>query len=225
VLGEGPDAAFAWVESLPDDAPEEANRFKLQLFRRITSAAASVDLQKTAAWAVKHAEGPNGDGLLGRVGNTWSMTDGAAAMAWLASLPPSPTRDRGVDDTYRAWLGWHPTEALAWMANAPQEPWLEPAVPLYAVSIANDDPVQAMAWAQRIQDPAQREGAVVTIAGLWRKKAPEAMNAWLDSSDLPEHVREQILVPDTTPRWQRKSPDLDALAPGAQLPPGLPAPP
>jgi hypothetical protein len=103
------------------------------------------------------------------------------------------------------------------MANAPQETWLEPAIPLYAVSLAQEDPQQAILWAQRVTDPEQRGIAIVTIARMWRQRAPDAVDAWLQLADLSSAQREEILAPQPAPRRPRQ-PALDVLVPGAQLP-------
>jgi hypothetical protein len=193
VLRDGVEGAFAWVESLPEDRDDEVGRFKLQLFRRVASAAASVDLERAAAWALKHADGPNGDGLLGRVGNTWAMRDGAAAMTWLSGLPEGKTRDKGVEDTYRAWLDWDAPAALAWMRAREAEPWLEPALALFAVASSREDPEASLAFAARIRDEETRRNVVITIGRLWLDSAPDAAHAWLESGGLDPALRDQIL--------------------------------
>jgi hypothetical protein len=195
VLRDGVDGAFRWAEALPEDRDDEPGRFKLQLFRRVASAAASVDLERAAAWAMQHADGPNGDGLLGRVGNTWAMRDGTGAMAWLASLPESAPRERGIEDTYRAWLDWDTPAALAWMREraAAPEPWLDPALTLFSVAVAREDYAEALAAAERIRDPQRRDGAVITIGRMWRGSDPAAADAWLERSGLDPELRRQIL--------------------------------
>jgi hypothetical protein len=161
----------------------------------VASAAASVDLPRAADWTLQHYQGRYGDGLLGRIGNTWAMRDGPGAMAWLAALPESPRRERGVEDTYRAWLDWDNVGALDWMKQreAQPEPWLEPAFALYVVSVSPQDPEHALALSQKILDGDRRDGVVVTIARMWRASAPDAADAWLARAELSPAVRAMIL--------------------------------
>jgi hypothetical protein len=219
VLRDGVDGAFAWVESLPDDREDDITRFKLQLFRRVASAAASVDLERAAAWALKHSGGPNGEGLLGRVGNTWAMRDGAGAMEWVKSLPESPRRATAVEDTYRAWLDWDHAAALAWMRGRQPEPWLEPAFALYVVADANADYAAALQRAEQIQDVQRRDGVIVTIARMWRSKSQEAADAWIAQANLDPAVHAQILG-DVAPGTGGPVPQsLDGVVPGDSLTP------
>lgn len=215
VLREGPEAAFRWVESLPEDRDDEIGRFKLQLFRRVASEAALVDHERTAAWALRHSDGPNGDGLLGRVGAAWSLSDGPGAMAWLATLPEHRQRNDAVEETYQAWLDRDPAAALAWMRDAPPEPWLDWALSVYAVASSTADPEQALAAAARVSDSERRDNAIITIVRLWRANAPAAADAWLERADLDPALRAAILTA-TGPGagGAAPQPTADGVAPG-----------
>ena len=208
VLQDGPEGAFAWAEALPDDEPGNVIEFKLQIFRRVASAAASVDAPKAAVWAAKHADGPHGAGLLGRVGNAWTMYDGPAAMAWLESLPPGASRDDGVEDTYRSWLRWNREEALAWMERASESParWLEPALSMYAIVVGRKDPTRGIDLAMRITDTTWRDKALAGVVRRWRHDAPDAANTWMATAQISPELRQMI---DYQPRAQRRQPSRD----------------
>lgn len=222
VLRDGPEAAFRWAEALPDDAPADILQFKLQVFRRVASAAALSDPASAGAWAARQSAGPYGDGLVGRVGIGWAQRDPAAAMAWLATLAPGKERDRGVYETYEAWLNGRRPEALAWLESAPIEPWLDPALSLYAMNISTRTPEQAVEWAQSVQDPERRRQTLVSVARTWIEFAPEDGRAWLDRTELPADLREEILAPPRDGRSPERKAGLGEPAPATQRALGLP---
>lgn len=181
VLRDGPAAAIAWAESLPDD--DEA--FKLNAFRRVAGAAAEVDPELARAFAERHLAGPYGKGLARRVGMHWVERDGDAAMRWLESLPPGKERDDGVLETFRHWMIVDRPAARSWMQQTPHEPWLDPAVSIYAKALGRKDPLAALEVAAVIRDPEIRLPAMGAIAREWLVRDEAAADAWLDASDLP----------------------------------------
>jgi len=195
VLRDGLERTFTWVEALPEDRPEDALRFKLQLFRRVASESASVAPEKAAAWAARHAEGPNGDGLLARVGTVWAERpgQGEAALRWLSTLPAGRQRDDGVRDTYQAWAAREHDAATAWIAAEPHAAWLEPAMLQHVTRIARERPGDALDWARRIESDSLREDAFVAAGNVWLVKEPDAARAWLSGDEPGEAVRERIL--------------------------------
>jgi hypothetical protein len=196
VLRDGPERTFAWAESLPDDPPEDALRFKLQMFRRVATAAADVDPAKASVWVARHAQGPNGDGLLARVGTVWAPRPGQGeiAMRWLSTLAAGKQRDDGVQETFQAWNAYHPGEASAWLAAQQDAAWLEPAFLQYAVYISRDHPDEAMSWVRRIQNADLRNRGFVAVGNTWLQNDEKAARAWLASDEPTPEVRDQILL-------------------------------
>ncbi|HVN38547.1 MAG TPA: hypothetical protein VMW19_10320 [Myxococcota bacterium] len=215
VLRDGPEGAFAWAEAFPEDPPEDALRFKLQLFRRVVSAAAPIDPEKTAAFAARHANGPNGDGLLTRAAKGWvsQFGDGEKAMRWLSTQPDGKQRDDAVQEAYVAWsFGWR-DQATAWLLAAPHELWLEPALLVHAARLAITDPEAALAVARGLQNPELREITFASIGDTWLRRDPEAARRWLASGEPSENVRNQIL--QRAGEGQQASQAADARAPAA----------
>jgi hypothetical protein len=195
VLRDGPERAFAWGEAIPDDPPDDALRFKLQMFRRLVSAAAPIDPEKTAAFAAKYADGPHGDGLLARTGAGWAtqIGDGVPALRWLASPPAGKQRDDGVEETFQAWSGRNYAAAAAWLEAEPHAAWMEPAILIHVNRLSGRDVAAALAWARRIEQPALRESAFVAVGNMWLQNDPEAARAWLDGDEPTASIREEIL--------------------------------
>ena len=198
VLRDGPEGAFAWGEAIPEDPPEDVLRFKLQMFRRLVSAAAPIDPERTAAFAAKHADGPNGDGLLARTGAGWVSQngDGEPALRWLSGLPAGKQRDDGVLETFQAWSGRQYQGASAWLQAQPHAAWLEPAIFVYANRLSGRDIAEALAWARRIEGPALRERSFVAVGNMWLQSDREAAQAWLDGDEPTASMRDEILKLD-----------------------------
>jgi hypothetical protein len=227
VLRDGPERSFAWAESLPEDTPEDALRFKLQMFRRVASAAASVEAEKTAAWAARHAEGPNGDGLLARVGSVWAEQPGRGeeALRWLSTLPAGRQRDDGVRDTFQAWAARANDEATDWLEAEPHAPWLEAAMLQHATRIARKQPEQALGWARRIEAEPLRSQAFVAVGNVWLQRDPDAARAWLDGAESTVQIREEILQLERARnqrRAQKEASDADDVQAAAKARSQLP---
>jgi len=193
VLRDGVDAAIRWAESQPD----EPHEFKLNLFRRVASAAAQVEPLRAAAWAKQQLSGPFGNQLPQRVGTRWVIRQPEAAMEWFAELPEGTDRDTGLRETYRAWLGFDKAAAHAWMAEREPAAWLDPARALYAISLYKDpdaDPLIALEQALSIRAEQPRWATVGRIWRVWYVRDAEAAEAWFleQESGIPPFYRARI---------------------------------
>ncbi len=195
VMRDGPADVIAWAESLPDRDDDQT--FKLNVYRRVAGAVAEVDTDLARAFVDRHMEGRYGHRLPERLGSRWVLREPEAAMAWAVSLPPGEARDETVLETYRAWLAWDRPAAQAWVQAQPADRPIEGAVALYARSISLVDPPAALDLAMGLTSEKLRMQTVGKIARQWYLREPEAADAWLASSGLPEDfVRKVRIVPD-----------------------------
>jgi hypothetical protein len=193
VLREGVAAAFDWAESQPEDD----DKFKLNLLRRVGGAGAEVDPKLAAERAGRLAAGPYADGLLRHVGMRWAKRDGEAALRWLASMPPGRARDEGIAETYRIWVRWGRADAIRFMqGSARSDPALDPATALYAHVLADDDPLAAIAVARELRDEDLRWATVGRVWRTWWIDDEPAAQSWFEAhaDEMPEFYRERIRV-------------------------------
>jgi hypothetical protein len=207
VLRDGVEAAIRWAESQPD----EPQQFKLNLFRRVASAAAQVEPLRAAAWAEEQLSGPFGSQLPQRVGTRWAVREPEAAMEWFAGLPAGFEREAGLRETYRVWLGDDKTAAHAWMAEREPAAWLDPARALYAMSLYKDpdaDPLIALEQALSISAEQLRWATVGRIWRVWYVRNAEAAEAWFveRESGIPPFYRARI---PTIPSGMLKAAGVD----------------
>jgi hypothetical protein len=182
VLRDGPEAAIAWVEALPDDQ----KMFKSNAFKRIAGAVAEVDPEAATAFASRHLDGPFAEGLPRRIAMRWADHDPEGAMAWLSTLPDNPNRNDGVRETFRHWLILDRKAARAWIRDQEHERWLDSAVSVFAKGLGRRSPVEALGFAHQIHDPKIRRQTVIITAREWLIRNEASANEWLAQADLEE---------------------------------------
>ncbi len=220
----GREGAMRWVEAIPDDAP---NHFKEGMFLHTLKMIATEDPQLAVDWYLEHCKSPYSEGGLEAIARRWAQhqKDPSELFTWLLALDVDGISQEDVDGAisagFRAWMQTKNEAAQAWLATALPNPKLDLAAVeavRYLLALSPDVSVQ---WAMRIQDEETRNRNVVQAARRWREKDPDALQAWLEQSDLPEDVREKIrsgpkkqmrlnLAPN--PRKAKKAPEAAEAA-------------
>jgi hypothetical protein len=195
----GPDALIDWATSIDRDLP---NGMRLATHRTAASAIARTEPAKAIAWIDRVREIALDAHLVPAMSRAvvvrWAANDSDAAMAWAAKLDAGPERDRTIHEAYRAMSNRDAASAARWFESQPYADWLEPALAFRLGALAHDDGALAITRIDQIRDPDRRHKTVVAVLGQWRKQDPEAANAWLAQSNLPEATRR-----DLTPRKRR----------------------
>lgn len=199
------DSAVAWADSVPVDSPE---LFKQIAYMRTMSAVAQRDPERAMRWYEEHQGRDYTEGALDVLARRFiEYHDPEALFIWLQELPAPSIAQEGDGETasaigvgFRAWLRRDAKSASRWIEEQPTlPPVLDPAIVEFARHLSSGprrkNPQIAIAWAERIQDPQLRAETIIPIAKRWKDKDPEAMQAWLTASNLPEETRTQILTP------------------------------
>jgi hypothetical protein len=66
------------------------------------------------------------------------------------------------------------------------DPEFDAAVEVVVRSLAESSPDEAAEWALLIQDERQRRRSLQMASWMWHRQDPEALDAWLQESDLPD---------------------------------------
>jgi hypothetical protein len=202
VMREGTDAAMRWVESLPDDAP---NNQKKVLFNVVAKLVAGEDPVRAAEWFLAHRTRPYSERALIAIARRWVQNpdDASAAFEWLLAMSSDGIRAGERDDAiakgFRGWIQTDPEGAQEWLLSMLPNPELEPAIK-EAIKRLLPTPEAAMPWARRLDDEAGRHAESVRVGIRWRGKDQEAFDDWLKENDLPEKTRQKILAAPQPPQ-------------------------
>jgi hypothetical protein len=198
VATDGKDAAMRWVEAIPDDTP---NEMKLAAFHNIAKLVAAEDPVRAGEWFLAHRTRPYTEKALTGIARRWVQrhpNDRPAAFEWLLAMDSDGIRagERGaaIGKGFRSWMQMDPEAAQSWLLSAVPNAALDPAVREAFKRLLPTDPAASMAWAQRLGDEAERHAESVRVGVRWRGKDPDAFDAWLAQSDLPEETRQEILA-------------------------------
>ena len=181
VVSHGAEAALAWAEQL------KPRSFANIMALRVASAAAQADPEIAARWAeprIAAAKRPTG--LPRRIGTRWVRYAPEDAMAWLESLPAGKDREDGVTEAYRDWIKRDPEAAITWLEAQEMEPWNEAAFYIYMRGMASEKPAEMLALSERITDASLKEPAQIIVLRIWLGNDPEAAEAWIEQSSMPE---------------------------------------
>jgi hypothetical protein len=196
VMREGTDAAMRWVESFPDDAP---NQLKSALFRVVSDSVVVENPVRAVEWFLENRTRSFTRRSLSRIARAWGrQQDPSVVFEWLLAMSTEGLREGERDDaialTFRAWIQTKPEAAQSWLLSALPNPALDPAVREAVKRLMPTDPDVAMEWARRLDDEAARHGQSSRVGIRWRDKDPEAFHNWLRESDLPEETRQKIMA-------------------------------
>jgi hypothetical protein len=208
-MRDGPDAVLAWADAVPEDAP---NHFKTGAFNQAALIVAREDPRRARDWYLLHRERPYSEGSLVGISRKWAEHgDPPELLDWLRSLPADDGRAEETANAiaagFRVWLRKEPEQAEAWLAAELPDPRLDPALVELVRASSTSSPASAIGWAGRIHDEDLRHAHVVRVGRAWRTRDPDALQAWLAGSGLPEDVSQAILAAaPAAPRAVRAAP-------------------
>jgi hypothetical protein len=193
-----PETTKRRMEDLARMAREEADS---GLTEEISSASlialASGDPKGAAQWWSDWIglDGRVSEAVAEKIGVEWAKRDPTAAMAWIATLPPSQARDDVMRQSYRQWTSQDHRAAFAWIATHIEAPerWLEPAVGAYAITVGAKEPRDGLAIAQNLSDERILREAMMRIVRRWLTTDRPAALAWIEAADLPPDQAARLL--------------------------------
>lgn len=194
---DGADALIQWVEAIPATGPGGAG-YRRVAFQQAGEALASVDPAGAAEWIETHLDTDCCAPALNAIAVRWVEQDPEAAMSWLSGISAGNLKEHALEMALERWLKWDPKSAEAWLISATPSEGLDAAVRILVRRYATGEPTRAIGWAQRIHDPQTRELVVIGVARGWLLRDRDAATRWLSESELPERVRQAILLPPVT---------------------------
>ncbi len=187
----GPEATIDWAVSVPEDD----TKFKLAVFRQVASELGKSHIAHALQFCEAHCDSRFGQDMRKMIAQRWASYDGRAAMEWVAKAPPGQEQVWAVKAAYSGWLGADRQGLQDWLdAMGPEgvEPWFQPGIEMTAVHAGKRDPKRGLEWARAITNSEARRRTLVTIGINWRKRDPEAADAWLLNAPVPEESRQVV---------------------------------
>nr|MCU0780261.1 hypothetical protein [Akkermansiaceae bacterium] len=178
IRAEGPQAAAAWSESLPDGPLKGAamNRVADSFVRR--------DPQAAALWVQPLAGQDYAAGAVARIGGEWAERDPVAAVGWLQTLPAGGGQSAGLRNAFGDWEDRDPVAASQYLMSMPRSPQRDSSISGFSSGYAWQDPAMAVAWANDIADPGLRQQTLTSVGRAYFRRDPDSARAWLESSNL-----------------------------------------
>jgi len=194
-LTQGEAGLQRWVESLPDDLP---NDFKMGAFYHATVSMARADPRAAVAWHARHADQSYSLGSAPGIARMWTQYhDAPAFLDWARGLP-ADDEERREDraetfrDGFRLWLMRDAQEAETHVREALPDPLLDPAIHQIVRRQAGIDPEAAIAWARRIEGETLRRRSLQIAADAWVSSDPAGAIAWSRGEDVSEDLRARV---------------------------------
>ncbi len=147
-MKEGPEAAFAWAQTLRGEAGKEALRCAVISWAGSDPAAAAEKLKTTAP----EQRAP----LAITLAENWSRSDPAAAAVWVAAFDGAEQKTL-VREILQQWTDSQPREAYAWLGNLPMGPSRDEGINYLMRREASGDPESVVPWIELLSEPKLRE--------------------------------------------------------------------
>ena len=187
IRAEGPQAAAAWSESLPDGP------LKGEAMNRVADSFVRRDPQAAAQWVQPLAGQDYAAGAVARIGGQWAVRDPLAAVGWLQTLPAGGGQSAGLSNAFGDWEDRDPVAASQYLMNMPRSPQRDSSISGFSSGYAWQDPASAAAWANDISDPGLRQQTLTRVGQAYFRRDPDSARVWLESSNLPPEAQQQIL--------------------------------
>jgi len=185
-----------WAADWPVRLPDDDETFKLGAYRQFGIELAKTHPEVAKKFCDDHCADPRyGSGVRSNIAQNMARRNGKNAMEWAATAPVGTDRDKAIESAFRGWLNKDRSGLISWMDSMGPEgldPLYQPLLALYSISIGKQDAERAIAWASVIIDDNARNRTLRTVAMNWRRNAPEAADAWLETSPLSADDRQAV---------------------------------
>ena len=195
-MRDGPDAVIAWVEAIPEDAP---NDFKQFAFYHGVGAIARVDPQHAIRFYERHMEETYSSTGLRNIATKWVQNhDPSEFIIWVRALEIDEAREGERSDAIatavRKWAREDPDATQAWLESQLPNPELDGAIAEVARVLSETMPEVAVTWAGRIKDEDNRRKFTIRAARKWLKLSPGDAQACIAGADLPAESKQQLAI-------------------------------
>ncbi|MGI8601635.1 MAG: hypothetical protein ACR2OZ_01415 [Verrucomicrobiales bacterium] len=178
-------------------------------FEAIAQQYVRTDPAKAAEFVKRYATEEFARGAISNIAETMARQDPQKGLDFAASLE-GPAQARAYGEVVSAWLdrdrGAQSMQASEFVSKMPAGPARDAGAEAIARSIVREDPPTAIAWANSIQDPAERQEALIDVGRRYLRTDPQAATAWIAQSGLSLEAQQQITAPtdDIRQQWRER---------------------
>ena len=191
---DGPEAAAAWSQGLPDGPLKGA------AMDRIAGTYARKDPIAAAKWVEQFASEEYAVRAVEEIGQRWARADPLTAVSWLDKLPAGEGQKAGLNSAFGDWEDRDPVAAGEYLMSMAPSPKRDSAISGFSNGYAYQDPQTAIAWAQDISDPNLRTSSLTHAGQAYFRTDPESAKVWLTTSGLSPEVQKEIQNPPSRRR-------------------------
>ncbi len=189
IIRQGQEQFTTWLESIDDE------RFRVSATSRIADRLARQDPESAATWVTTLDAGDARNSAIGKVVAKWVNKDVASAVAWTETLS-------GKDKTQAAYtlIGGFAHEnaeqASQWLDTLTDSDGYDRVADGFIWNAASSNPQLALAKVPTIQNAKAQDSCYVRILSGWYQKDAAASEAWMQSNNISEELRERARARD-----------------------------
>lgn len=177
-----------WAETL------SAGKLRDAAQSRLIDRWARYDPESARGWMEAHISDPTAlASARSELAASWARVSPEAALQWADSLPAG---QRGRDlygRIYAQWIDYDRNAAGAALAAQPASPALDRSIERYAYEVMRGNPADTMPWAESIGDKDRRWRAVERVALEWRRRDPDGLRSYMETSQFTDEQKRQLL--------------------------------
>jgi hypothetical protein len=179
-----PEAALAWTRTLQS---EDRNKIATETARALRV----FDPQRAVAWLDLIENPTSRDHTMQEIVGALAGVDGPGAVALATTLSEGRQTD-AFSSIARSWAFNDYQATGNWIQTLQPGRARDAAIEAYVSVIDGLDIQAATQWATTIETPELRDRATSSAFRRWMQEKPETAQAWLDTADLSDNLRQQL---------------------------------
>ena len=179
-----PEAALAWTKTLQ---AEDRNKVATETARALRE----FDPQRAVSWLDLIENPTSRDHTMQEIVGALASVDGPGAVALAAKLSEARQTD-AFSSIARSWAFNDYQATGNWIQTLQPGRARDAAIEAYVSVIDGLDIQAATQWATAIETPEVRDRATASAFRRWMQEKPEGAEAWLQTADLNDALRQQL---------------------------------
>ncbi|MFZ0615052.1 MAG: hypothetical protein WAN16_01190 [Chthoniobacterales bacterium] len=182
-----PNRALEILQSLPAGDSRE-NGIQSVLFQLSQN-----DSKGAVGYAMKLPSSENRDNMISSLADRWMRNDPQGALDWYGALTDPKLKERVSGNMIGILYSNDQKAAINMLNSLPEGISKDDAAVNISMSMVKIDPQSAIGLVSGIANAYRRSSAQKRIVSTWMRNDPSAATQWVNSSSLPQDVKELVL--------------------------------